>query len=131
MGYAVLIGFNYYMELTLVRNNLYTVEFAMDEPQSIMWVIDAWIWFYGDGYSCYFLCIYKRETGKCNPLAIYCQWYFRYWGNDWLCTWIKLEHFGWRFGHLGYCDANIKYIVGYSIQKGFKDDQLLHPADAV
>jgi hypothetical protein len=41
MGYAVLIGFNYYMELTLVRNNLYTVAFAMDDPQSIMWVIEV------------------------------------------------------------------------------------------
>jgi hypothetical protein len=41
MGYAVLIGFNYYMELTLVRNNLYTDAFAMDDPQSIMWVIEV------------------------------------------------------------------------------------------
>src|SRR4030043_1211052 len=38
-GYAVLIGFNYYMRLTLVRKNLYTEVFAMDDPQSIMWVI--------------------------------------------------------------------------------------------
>ena len=41
LGYAVLIGFNYYMELTLVRNNLYTDAFAMDDPQSIMWVIEV------------------------------------------------------------------------------------------
>jgi hypothetical protein len=40
-GYAVLIGFNYYMQLTLVRNDLYTVVFAMDDPQSIMWVIEV------------------------------------------------------------------------------------------
>ena len=41
MGYAVLIGFNYYMQLTLVQNNLYTDVFAMDDPQSIMWVIEV------------------------------------------------------------------------------------------
>ena len=41
MGYAVLIGFNYYMQLTLVQNNLYTDVFAMDNPQSIMWVIEV------------------------------------------------------------------------------------------
>jgi hypothetical protein len=41
MGYAVLIGFNYYMQLTLVRNGLYTDVFAMDDPQSIMWVIEV------------------------------------------------------------------------------------------
>jgi hypothetical protein len=41
MGYAVLIGFNYYMQLTLVLNNLYTDVFAMDDPQSIMWVIEV------------------------------------------------------------------------------------------
>jgi hypothetical protein len=40
-GYAVLIGFNYYMQLTLVRKNLYTEVFAMDDPQSIMWVIEV------------------------------------------------------------------------------------------
>jgi hypothetical protein len=40
-GYAVLIGFNYYMQLTLVRNDLYSVVFAMDDPQSIMWVIEV------------------------------------------------------------------------------------------
>ena len=41
MGYAVLIGFNYYMQLTLVQNNLFTDIFAMDDPQSIMWVIEV------------------------------------------------------------------------------------------
>ena len=41
LGYAVLIGFNYYMQLTLVKNNLYTNVFAMDDPQSIMWVIEV------------------------------------------------------------------------------------------
>jgi len=39
-GYAVLISFNYYMQLTLVRQNLYATPFAMDNPQSIMWVIE-------------------------------------------------------------------------------------------
>ena len=41
IGYAVLIGFNYFLQLTLVRNNLYTDVFAMDDPQSIMWVIEV------------------------------------------------------------------------------------------
>ena len=29
------------MQLTLVRQNLFTTEFAMDNPQSIMWVIEV------------------------------------------------------------------------------------------
>jgi hypothetical protein len=41
IGYAVLIGFNYFLQLTLVRNNLYSDVFAMDDPQSIMWVIEV------------------------------------------------------------------------------------------
>ena len=41
VGYAVLISFNYYMQLTIVRQNLYTTPFAMDNPQSIMWVIEV------------------------------------------------------------------------------------------
>ena len=41
LGYAVLIGFNYYMQLTLVRKNLFSEVFAMDNPQSIMWVIEV------------------------------------------------------------------------------------------
>ena len=41
LGYAVLISFNYYMELTLVAKGLYTDAFAMDNPQSIMWVIEV------------------------------------------------------------------------------------------
>jgi hypothetical protein len=41
IGYAVLIGFNYYMQLTLVQQNLYSEIFAMDDPQSIMWVIEV------------------------------------------------------------------------------------------
>jgi hypothetical protein len=41
IGYAVLIGFNYYMQLTLVQKNLYSEMFAMDDPQSIMWVIEV------------------------------------------------------------------------------------------
>ncbi len=41
LGYAVLIGFNYYMQLTLVQKNLYSEVFAMDDPQSIMWVIEV------------------------------------------------------------------------------------------
>lgn len=41
LGYTVLIGFNYFMQLTLVRQNLYAVEFAMDNPKSVMWVIEV------------------------------------------------------------------------------------------
>jgi hypothetical protein len=41
LGYAVLISFNYYMELTLVAKGLYTDAFAMDNPQSVMWVIEV------------------------------------------------------------------------------------------
>jgi hypothetical protein len=41
IGYAVLIGFNYFLQLTLVRNGLYSDVFAMDDPQSIMWVIEV------------------------------------------------------------------------------------------
>jgi hypothetical protein len=41
VGYAVLISFNYYMQLTLVRQNLYTAPFAMDNPRSVMWVIEV------------------------------------------------------------------------------------------
>jgi hypothetical protein len=41
VGYAVLISFNYFMQLTLVRQNLYTTPFAMDNPQSVMWVIEV------------------------------------------------------------------------------------------
>jgi hypothetical protein len=40
-GYITLIGFNYYMQLTLVRKNLYSEPFAMDDPLSIMIVIEA------------------------------------------------------------------------------------------
>jgi hypothetical protein len=40
-GYATLIGFNYYMQLTLVRNNVFSDVFAMDDPQSIMFVIEV------------------------------------------------------------------------------------------
>jgi hypothetical protein len=40
-GYATLIGFNYYMQLTLVRKGLYSEVFAMDDPQSVMIVIEA------------------------------------------------------------------------------------------
>jgi hypothetical protein len=41
LGYAVLISFNYYMQLTLVAKGLYSDVFAMDNPQSIMWVIEV------------------------------------------------------------------------------------------
>ena len=41
VGYAVLIGFNYFMQLTLVRQNLYTAPFAMDNPQSVFFVIEV------------------------------------------------------------------------------------------
>ncbi|MCU0486099.1 MAG: hypothetical protein MUC85_08320 [Anaerolineales bacterium] len=40
-GYATLIGFNYYMQLTLVRKGLYSDVFAMDDPQSVMIMIEA------------------------------------------------------------------------------------------
>jgi hypothetical protein len=40
VGYAVLISFNYFMQLTLVRQGLYTVPFDMSDPKSIMWVIE-------------------------------------------------------------------------------------------
>ena len=40
IGYGVLIGFNYFMQLTLVRQSLYTVPFDMSDPKSIMWVIE-------------------------------------------------------------------------------------------
>jgi hypothetical protein len=41
VGYSVLIGFNYYMQLTLVNNGLYTASFDMADPDSIMWVIEV------------------------------------------------------------------------------------------
>jgi hypothetical protein len=41
VGYAVLISFNYFMQLTLVRQGLYTTPFAMDNSQSVMWVIEV------------------------------------------------------------------------------------------
>ena len=40
-GYATLIGFNYYMQLTLVRQGIYSDVFAMDDSQSIMIVIEV------------------------------------------------------------------------------------------
>ena len=40
VGYAVLIGFNYFMQITLVRQGLYIVPFDMSDPKSIMWVIE-------------------------------------------------------------------------------------------
>jgi MFS family permease len=40
IGYAVLIGFNYFMQLTLVRQDLYAIPFDMSDPKSIMWVIE-------------------------------------------------------------------------------------------
>jgi len=41
LGYAVLIGFNYYMQLTLVRQGLYQDAFDMSSPLSVMWVIEV------------------------------------------------------------------------------------------
>ncbi len=41
LGYAVLISFNYYMQLTLVAQGLYSDAFAMDDPHSVMWVIEV------------------------------------------------------------------------------------------
>jgi hypothetical protein len=40
VGYIVFIGFNYFMQLTLVRQGLYTVPFDMSDSKSIMWVIE-------------------------------------------------------------------------------------------
>jgi hypothetical protein len=41
LGYSVLIGFNYYMQLTLATQSLYSVSFDMTDPNSIMWVIEV------------------------------------------------------------------------------------------
>ena len=41
IGYAVLISFNYFMQLTLVRQNLYVVPFDMSDPRSIFFVIEV------------------------------------------------------------------------------------------
>jgi hypothetical protein len=41
LGYAVLISFNYYMQLTLVTRGLYADVFAMNDSKSIMWVIEV------------------------------------------------------------------------------------------
>ena len=41
IGYAVLISFNYFMQLTLVRQNLYKVPFDMSDPRSIFFVIEV------------------------------------------------------------------------------------------
>jgi hypothetical protein len=41
VGYSVLIGFNYYMQLTLVNDGLYTANFDMADTKSIMWVIEV------------------------------------------------------------------------------------------
>jgi len=41
VGYAVLISFNYFMQLTLVRQNLYIVPFDMSDPRSIFFVIEV------------------------------------------------------------------------------------------
>jgi hypothetical protein len=41
LGYSVLIGFNYYMQLTLANQSLYAASFDMTDPNSIMWVIEV------------------------------------------------------------------------------------------
>jgi hypothetical protein len=41
IGYAVLIGFNYYMQLTLATQPRYSESFNMKSPLSIMWVIEV------------------------------------------------------------------------------------------
>jgi hypothetical protein len=41
IGYAVLIGFNYYMQLTLATQPTYIDTFDMKSPMSIMWVIEV------------------------------------------------------------------------------------------
>jgi hypothetical protein len=40
VGYSVLIGFNYYMQLTLATLPAFAVMFDMKSPKSIMWVIE-------------------------------------------------------------------------------------------
>jgi len=40
IGYAVLISFNYFIQLTLVRQGLYTVPFDMSDPLSMMFAIE-------------------------------------------------------------------------------------------
>jgi hypothetical protein len=40
VGYSVLIGFNYYMQLTLATLPGFAVMFDMKSPKSIMWVIE-------------------------------------------------------------------------------------------
>jgi hypothetical protein len=63
LGYAVLIGFNYYMQLTLVPKGLYSVPFAMDDPQSIMWVIEV----LGYGFMGFSTLFASRSFGKGKP----------------------------------------------------------------
>jgi hypothetical protein len=41
IGYAVLIGFNYYMQLTLSNQPAFIDTFDMKSPTSIMWVIEV------------------------------------------------------------------------------------------
>ena len=45
--YATLISINYFIQLTFVRQSSFDVEiFAMDNPQSIMWVIEVLGYFF-------------------------------------------------------------------------------------
>jgi hypothetical protein len=45
--YATLISINYFIQLTFVRQSIFDVEiFAMDNPQSMMWVIEVLGYFF-------------------------------------------------------------------------------------
>lgn len=41
VGYSILIGFNYYIQLTLATQPEFAVMFDMKSPKSIMWVIEV------------------------------------------------------------------------------------------
>ena len=41
VGYSVLIGFNYYMQLTMADRSIYSASFNMKDPNSTMWVIEV------------------------------------------------------------------------------------------
>ena len=104
------------MQLTLVRQNLYSDVFAMDNPLSIMIVIEAL------GYG--FMGLATLSTafvftnGKVEKAI---RWLFIFNGilgvrGDYrLCAWIEYEHIVRGFNSLGYHHANLKCVDGYSI----------------
>ena len=115
IGYAVLIGFNYFMQLTLVRQNLFTTEFAMDNPQSIMWVIE--VIGYGFMGLATFFAAWIFNTGKLEKAI---RWLFIINGVLGIGGMI-----GYALGlsmnillggsrSMGYCHASFKHLAGYS-----------------